>query len=250
MPSLIIHLAPFVRIMNNIFDNLFAKHRQTFCQAPFLFGWGQIWSAGDLLCWRRDTERRDIERFFINLQCSGQTITLIYFNFFGLLVRELLCHYIPNSQQVFFLLMEKWPKHKRQPHGDILGSKKSPLEMGHPCEHLTYLPSLGVDSLQLEELLQITYFLKKFQWQDFQLCMYLHPISLSTFWDFHLLTYSPLPVSLWWTIPTILNLFLHGWPSENESMKVTRSSEDHLRLENCQQLGKKRCSEYRKLSTW
>ena len=80
--------------------------------------------------------------------------------------------------------------------------------------------------------------------------MYLHPISLSTFWDFHLLTYSPLPVSLWWTIPTILNLFLHGWPSENESMKVTRSSEDHLRLENCQQLEKKRCSEYRKLSTW
>ena len=88
--------------------------------------------------------------------------------------------------------MEKWPKHKRQPHGDILGSKKSPLEMGHPCEHLTYLPSLGVDSLQLEELLQITdFFFTQFQWQDFQLCMYLHPISLSTFWDFHLLTYSP-----------------------------------------------------------
>ena len=59
--------------------------------------------------------------------------------------------------------MEKWPKHKRQPHGDILGSKKSPLEMGHPCEHLTYLPSLGVDSLQLEELLQITdFFLHNF----------------------------------------------------------------------------------------
>ena len=115
------------------------------------------------MCWRRDTEKRDIERFFINLQCSGQTITLIYFNFFGLLVRELLCHYIPNSQQVFFLLMEKWPKHKRQPHGDILGSKKSPLKMGHPCEHLTYLPSLGVDSLQLEELLQITdFFLHNF----------------------------------------------------------------------------------------
>ena len=88
--------------------------------------------------------------------------------------------------------------------------------MGHPCEHLTYLPSLGVDSLQLEELLQITdFFLHNF---SDRISSFACTYTLSHYQHFGTSTFSLIP----------LYLSLSDEPSPPSS--TSSCTADHLKM--------------------